>query len=209
VFALAYDPVLRIAERGGLTEQRRALLCAARGRVLEVGAGTGLNVPHYPSGVEELILAEPDDAMRRRLVRRVGGRASVVAARAEQLPVADASVDTVVSTFVLCTVDDPQAALREIVRVLRPDGQLLLIEHVRAESARRAALQRLLRRPWAAFARGCRCDQPTQTLLRAAGFRVELRPASWGGLPPILAPVVAGRAFAAGQPARDGGTGMP
>lgn len=194
-FALLYDPFLWLGEHAGMKRHRRALLRQARGRVLEIGAGTGLNVPHYPSGLSELILAEPDASMCRRLERKADGRATVVAAAAEALPVPDASLDTVVSTFVLCTVDDPDAALREIRRVLRPDGQLLLIEHVRSETRWRALLQRLLRKPWASFARGCRCDQPTTELLRACGFRAELRPARWRAMPPVVRPVVVGRAF--------------
>jgi hypothetical protein len=79
--------------------------------------------------------------------------------------------------------------------VLRPDGQLLLIEHIRSDVRWRASLQRMLRKPWSSFARGCRCDQPTPELLRAAGFRTELRSARWHAMPPIVAPVVVGRAF--------------
>jgi SAM-dependent methyltransferase len=168
--------------------------------VLEIGAGTGLNVPHYPAGLSELILAEPDAAMRRLLARRAAARASVVAAAADELPVADGSLDTVVSTFVLCTVPDVPATLREIRRVLRPGGQLLLIEHVRSDEPRRAAVQRLLRKPWSSFACGCRCDQPTPELLQAAGFRTELRPARWRAMPPIVRPVVVGRALGPSDP---------
>jgi len=193
-FALLYDPFLWAGEVAGMKRRRRALLREARGRVLEIGAGTGLNVPHYPRGLSELILAEPDAAMSRRLVRRAAGRANVITAPAEALPLEDASVDTVVSTFVLCTVEGPEAALREIRRVLRPDGQLLLIEHVRSDVRWRAALQRRLRRPWSGFARGCRCDQATPELLRASGFRTELRPARWRGMPAIVAPLVIGTA---------------
>ena len=194
-FALAYDPFLWLGEHAGMKRHRRELLRHARGRVLEIGAGTGLNVPHYPSALSELILAEPDASMWRRLVRRADGRATVITGPADDLPLADASVDTVVSTFVLCTVEKPEAALREIRRVLRPDGQLLLIEHVRSDVRWRAWLQRMLRKPWAGFARGCRCDQPTPELLRAAGFRTKLRSARWHAMPPIVAPVVVGRAF--------------
>ena len=193
-FALIYDSSLWSGERAGMKQHRRALLSQARGRVLEIGAGTGLNVPHYPSDLSELILTEPDASMRRRLLRRVDGRSTVVAAPAEALPVADASIDTVVSTLVLCTVGDPEAALREIRRVLRPGGQLLLIEHVRSDSRWRALLQRMLRKPWSGFARGCRCDQPTAELLRASGFRVELRSARWRTMPPVVVPLVVGRA---------------
>lgn len=196
-FALLYDPFLWLGEHAGMKRHRRVLLGQARGRVLEIGAGTGLNLPHYPAELSELILTEPDESMRRRLVRRADGRATVIAAPAEELPVADASLDTVVSTLVLCTVESPEATLGEIRRVLRPDGQLLLIEHVRSDVAWRAWLQRVLRKPWASFACGCRCDQPTLELLRASGFRTEVRPARWRAMPPIVRPVVVGRAFAA------------
>ena len=194
-FARIYDLSLWPGEHAGMRQQRRTLLAQAQGRVLEIGAGTGLNVPHYPSEISELILSEPDDAMCRRLVQRADGRATVVAARADELPVADASLDTVVSTFVLCTVEEPEAALREIRRVLRPGGRLLLIEHVRADTRWLASLQRVLRRPWSRFACGCRCDQPTVDLLRASGFRAELRPARWRAMPPVVRPIVVGRAF--------------
>ncbi|MGZ8697444.1 MAG: hypothetical protein ACXWZY_10265 [Gaiellaceae bacterium] len=79
--------------------------------------------------------------------------------------------------------------------MLRPDGQLLLIEHIRSDVRWRASLQRMLRKPWSSFARGCCCDQPTPELLRASGFRIELRPARWHAMPPIVGPVVIGRAF--------------
>ena len=122
VFRSAHDPFLWLGEHAGMKQHRRALLRQARGRVLEIGAGTGLNVPHYPSGLSELILTEPDASMCRRLVRRVEGRAAVIAASADDLPVDDASLDTVVATFVLCTVENPEVALREIRRVLAPTG---------------------------------------------------------------------------------------
>lgn len=193
-FARLYDPFLWTGEVAGMKRHRRVLLREARGRVLEIGAGTGLNIRHYPHGLPELILTEPDASMCRRLVRRADGRATVIAAAADELPVDDASVDTVVSTFVLCTVASPEAALREIRRVLRPDGRLLLIEHVRSDVRWRADLQRLLRKPWASFARGCRCDQATPELLRACGFTPELRAARWRAMPAIVAPLVVGHA---------------
>jgi ubiquinone/menaquinone biosynthesis C-methylase UbiE len=196
-FAALYEPSLWLGERMGMRQRRRAVLAQARGRVVEIGAGTGLNVPHYPEGVSELILTEPDPSMVRRLTRRGHGRATVVTAPADRLPVEDGSVDTVVSTLVLCTVDDPAATLREIRRVLRPDGQLLLIEHVRAEGRLLAAAQRLFRRPWRAFACGCRCDRATPVLLHAAGFRAELRSERWRAMPPIIGPLVVGRAVPA------------
>jgi SAM-dependent methyltransferase len=98
--------------------------------------------------------------------------ARIIDAPAERLPLADDSVDTVVSTLVLCTVADPERALREIARVLRPDGQLLFIEHVRASSRFLAACQDLFFQLWYRFAGGCRCNHPTMELMRACGFAV-------------------------------------
>ena len=135
--ATAYDPFLALGERRGLRERRRRLLMHARGTVLEIGAGTGLNLEHYPSGLDALLLTEPSEPMARRLearLRRSGRRGRVERAGAEALPVATGSVDTVVATLVLCTVPDPGAALAEIRRVLRPDGRLLFIEHVRLQA---------------------------------------------------------------------------
>jgi SAM-dependent methyltransferase len=194
--SLIYDPFLALGERRGMAARRRALLSSARGRVLELGAGTGLNLSHYPA-VAELVLTEPDHAMRGRLARRVAKSrrpARVVAAGAEALPFADASFDTVVSTLVLCTVQDLDAALAEVRRVLAPGGRLLLIEHVRASSSRLERWQDRLAGPWGAFADGCRCNQPTVERLEAAGLRVDLQPDRWRGMPALVAPLVVGTA---------------
>ncbi len=136
--------------------------------------------------------------MRSRLgkrVRRSGRRARLVDAPAEHLPLADRSVDTVVSTFVLCTVAAPDLALREIARVLRPGGQLLFIEHVRSESPGLARWQDRLAGPWGRFARGCRCNRATAQLITTCGFELEhVRDASWRAMPPIVRPLIVGRA---------------
>jgi SAM-dependent methyltransferase len=140
---------------------------------------------------------EPEPAMRRRLARRLQRHARVariVDAPAERLPLADESVHTVVSTLVLCTVDDPESALREIARVLRPAGQLLFIEHVRASSRFLAACQDNLLEPWFRFAGGCRCNRPTVQLMRACGFAVAADQVVWRGMPRIVHPLVVGRA---------------
>ncbi|HTX95952.1 MAG TPA: class I SAM-dependent methyltransferase [Mycobacterium sp.] len=134
---------------------------------------------------------------RRRLTRRLQRHARVariIDASAELLPLADASVDTVVSTLVLCTVDHPERALREIARVLRPDGQLLFIEHACASSQFLAACQDRLLQPWRRFAGGCRCNRPTVELMRACGFVVTADDLVWRGMPPIVRPLVVGRA---------------
>jgi ubiquinone/menaquinone biosynthesis C-methylase UbiE len=196
IMALVYDPFLWLGELAGMGRRRRMLLSGARGRVVEIGAGTGLNIAHYPDGITELVLAEPEPAMRRRLARRLDRHARVariVDAPAQHLPLADGSVDTVVSTLVLCTVDEPERALREIACVLRPGGQLLFIEHVRASSRFLAACQDTLLHPWRRFAGGCLCNRPTIELMRACGFTVAADDAVWRGLPPIVHPLMVGR----------------
>jgi SAM-dependent methyltransferase len=198
-FALLYDSFLWVGERAGMGAHRRELLSRARGRTLEIGAGTGLNLPYYPDGLDELVLLEPDRDMRSRLGRRLTRsrrQARLLDASAERLPFPDGSVDTVVSTFVLCTVEDPDVALWEIARVLHPDGQLLFLEHVRSESPTLARWQELLAGPWRRFAQGCRCNRATAELIMACGLEVEhLRKASWQAMPPIVRPLVAGRAM--------------
>jgi ubiquinone/menaquinone biosynthesis C-methylase UbiE len=197
LFAAVYEPFLWIGERAGMRRRRQDLLTQARGRTLEIGSGTGLNLVHYPDDIDDLVLAEPDPSMRRRLekaVRRSGRAAQVTDARAEQLPFGDASIDTVVSTLVLCTVDAPDVALREIGRVLRPDGQLLFIEHVRSDSPRLARWQDLLATPWQRFAEGCRCNRATLELIDACGFRLDAHRAAWRRMPSIIHPLAVGRA---------------
>lgn len=196
---LIYEPFLALGERRGMRDRRRELLAAARGRVLEIGAGTGLNLPHYPAGVD-LVVTEPIAGMRDRLQRRAseeGIDASVVAAGADELPFPDDSFDTVVSTMVLCTVPDPHVAISEIQRVLTPGGRLLFIEHVLADTPRLSRWQQRLAEPWAAFADGCRCDRDTLAHLRAAGLRLSsVREDSWKGMPAIVGPLAMGQAVA-------------
>jgi SAM-dependent methyltransferase len=198
VFAVVYDPVLWVGERVVMRAHRQELLRHARGRTVELGSGTGLNLPYYPNDLDELILTEPNAAMTARLerkLRRSGRSARVLGAPAERLPFDDGSVDTVVSTLVLCTVDAPDLALQEIARVLRPDGQLLFIEHVRSESPRLAAWQDRLAGPWQRFAEGCRCNRATVELIKAGDLEVDqMREASWRGMPRIVRPLVTGRA---------------
>ncbi len=194
-----YDPFFWVAERAGMARRRRRVLAAASGRVLEIGAGTGLNASHWPAAVDELIVTEPIAELLPRVerrLRRAGREARVVAAPAEALPVADASVDTVVSTMVLCTVPDVAAALAEIRRVLRPGGRLVFLEHVRAEHALRARAQDLVFRPWHAVGGGCRCNQDTLGLLRAAGFEVgDVRRERWRAMPFPVKPLALGQAW--------------
>ena len=197
VFAAIYDRISRRGEKLTMGRLRSELVANARGRTLEIGAGTGANIPHYPDDIDELILAEPFEPMRRQLERKLGesrSSARALEASAEALPLDDQSVDTVVSTLVLCTVDFPDRALAEVARVLRPDGQLLYIEHVRSHSPRVARWQDRLETPWRHFAAGCRCNRDTIASIAAAGFSTEHEDVQWKGGAPIVAPLVIGRA---------------
>ena len=193
----AYDGLLARSEAAGLAARRAQLLEQAGGRVLEVGAGTGLNLRHYPPEVE-LTLTEPDAAMRAKLqhrVRRLQGPVKIVDARAEQLPLANSSFDTVVSTFVFCSVEDPAQAGAEIQRVLKRDGTLLLLEHVRSSNPRVARRQDALHRPWRVVSGGCHCNRETVNLLADAGFRVsELEHSAIPNAPAFLRPLAFGAA---------------
>jgi ubiquinone/menaquinone biosynthesis C-methylase UbiE len=200
VFSALYDPLLWVAERAGMSKRRKNLLSRASGRVLELGAGTGLNLPHYAAELDGLVLTEPAAPMAARLERRVrrsGRDYEVVAASAERLPFEDDSFDTVVSTLVLCTVDDPRRAIDEIARVLRPGGQLLFLEHVRADSPRLAQWQDRMHRPWHAFAAGCHANRPTVDLLRESPLRVEaVAHDRWSWMPVLVHPLAIGSAQA-------------
>ena len=179
VLAALYDGYMRSVEEAGLGEWRAALLAGVGGEVLEVGSGTGANLPSYPAGVTRLVLAEPDRHMRRRLADRVAaaGRSDieVCAAAAEQLPMAAGTFDWVVSTLVLCSVPDIDAALREIGRVLRPGGGLVFLEHVAAspDRPRRRRWQGRLEPLWKLVAGNCHLTRETEAALSRLGFCVE------------------------------------
>ncbi len=198
ISARIYEPFLWLGEKSGMAELRHSLVAQARGAVLEIGAGTGLNLAHYPNGLDRLVLCEPQRHMAQRLTRRVarlGRSAQIVGAPAETLPFDDATFDTVVSTLVLCTVADPESSLDEIRRVLRPDGALLFLEHVRADDPRLARWQDRLHGPWRAFADGCCCNRRTLERLHRRGYAVSVdQRTRWRRMPPIVRPLVAGRA---------------
>ncbi len=195
--AAIYNPFVWLGERLGMAARRRELLAGASGAVLEIGAGTGLNLRHYPVGLEELVLAEPAGPMADRIDLSGapdGVPAKVVRAPAERLPFADGSFDTVVSTLVLCTVSSPARSLSEVARVLKPGGRLLFCEHVEADTGWRRALQRRIARPWAAFADGCRCDRPTLATIESQMRVDSVERGRWRGMPAIVKPLVWGSA---------------
>jgi len=172
--AAVYDAVMWPFERAAVGAWRRRLAAAARGRVLEIGTGSGAQLRWYAPGVE-VTAVEPDASMRARARRRASGAAAhvaVVDGRAEELPFADQSFDAAVSAFALCTVADPSAALAELRRVLVPGGALLLLEHVHLPWEPGRALQSGAAPAWAAVAGGCRLDRDTVRFAREAGFSV-------------------------------------
>jgi SAM-dependent methyltransferase len=199
-FSAAYDRGFKGAEDAGLREMRRELLAQAQGRVLELGAGTGLNLDHYPEAIESLTMVEPDPHMTKQLRQKLAdsGRSaeiSVVEAPGEDLPFPDGSFDTVVVTLVLCTVPDQAASLAEIKRVLAPRGQLLFLEHVRAHEDGLAKWQDRLEGPWKFLADGCRCNRDTVSAIGAAGFQLgDVRSGELPKLPALVRPLVTGSA---------------
>ncbi|MBL0141121.1 MAG: class I SAM-dependent methyltransferase [Betaproteobacteria bacterium] len=162
-----------------IRKQRLKVIPRAQGRVLEVGIGTGLNMPFYDrSRVTAIVGVDPSLRMHRlalERIRRAGIAVEFVGMSAERLHAADASFDTVVSTYTLCSIADPIAALREMRRVLVPGGKLLFSEHGRSPDASVRKWQTRLQPYWSKVSGGCMLDRDIPSLLRAAGFRLEVQ----------------------------------
>lgn len=181
LMARYYDRFMRASERSGLSAWRTELLRDVQGEVLEVGAGTGVNLGLYPADapITRLVLSEPDRHMRALLEQKLSGAApgfpvEVNDASLEALPFQDASFDAVVAMLVLCSVRDPVRSLEEARRVLRPGGRLVFLEHVAAEGRPgRLLLQRCVQPLWRVVAGNCHLTRPTASLIERAGFRTE------------------------------------
>ncbi len=198
-FALTYDRQMARTEKAGLGAFRERLLAGASGDVLEIGGGTGANLPCYGPAVGSLTITEPHAPMLRRLERRAGKQrpsARILRAPAEDLPFNDHSFDVAVSTLVLCGVDDQPRALRELRRVLRPGGRLLFIEHLRSGDPGTARLQD--RMNWLnRLVVCCDCNRPTLDSIRGAGFTVaQVEHTDLPKAPPFVRPTVLGSATA-------------
>jgi ubiquinone/menaquinone biosynthesis C-methylase UbiE len=197
LFAAMYDRMSRKSEEAGVGALRQGLLADAVGNVLEIGAGTGINLPHYDGKVASLVVTEPEPAMLRRLQRKAREQAplaKVLRAPAEDLPFEDGTFDTVVSTLVLCGVEDQERALREARRVLRPGGRLLFMEHVRSDDPAFARFQD--RMNWLnRLIVDCDCNRPTLTTIERAGFHVSrLERTTLPKAPKFVRPLIVGAA---------------
>lgn len=175
LFARIYPKINAYAEAHGAVEHRKELLAGTEGCVVEVGAGTGANFPHYPAQVDKVIAVEPEPRLRALATRAAAGSTLVEVreGRAENLPVADGSVDGVVASLVLCSIADVEGALAEAARVLRPGGRLFFYEHIRSADPRFARKQRRINIIWPLLGGGCNLDRDSERAITDAGFTIE------------------------------------
>jgi ubiquinone/menaquinone biosynthesis C-methylase UbiE len=184
MLATLYDPIIAPFDFFGVRRWRQWTTRAARGRTLEIGVGTGLNLPHYRAA-EAVTAIDPDGASLERARNRRNGRGEIVTlsqARAEDLPFADESFDAVVGTLTFCSIGDPERALREVRRVLKPGGAFRLVEHVRVQNRWLARLQDALTPAWKSIAGNCHLNRDTPRLIERTGFRVRAVNRLIGGL---------------------------
>jgi ubiquinone/menaquinone biosynthesis C-methylase UbiE len=198
VFSRVYGVVAAVGERTGLGDLRARVLAPATGRLLVIGLGPGHDLDHLPPTVTSVVAVEPSAPMRHAATARVaatrdrGVPVEVLDALAEDLPLADDSVDAVLVAYVLCSVDDPAAALREARRVLRPGGALCVLEHVRGRPGSvHDLLQRAVRPVWPRLTGGCHADRDTRAAVVEAGFDDgELADVSLANVPPVIPSLV-------------------
>ncbi len=186
LLAAVYDPLMAPFDPLGVSEWRAWVASAARGRALELGVGTGRNLVHYRrSGPEAVAAIDPDYASLRRAFSRRDGNSdwiSLYQARAEELPFGDACFDVVLGTLVFCTIADPTSALQEVRRVVKPGGQLRLVEHVRVHNRLLAGMQDLATPLWEKIGAGCHLNRDTVAAVEHAGFHIEAVHNHLGGL---------------------------
>ncbi|MEW5719283.1 MAG: class I SAM-dependent methyltransferase [Chloroflexota bacterium] len=175
MLATLYDPIIAPFDFFGVRRWRQWAVSAARGRTLEIGVGTGLNLRHYRA-VESVSAIDPDGASLERALKRRNGHGEITLlyqARAEDLPFADASFDAVVGTLTFCSIGDPARALREVRRVLKPGGAFRLVEHVRVKNRLIASAQDAVTPLWSQVAGNCHLNRDTAQLIKRAGFRIR------------------------------------
>jgi len=177
LMAAVYDRFMRGSEEACLAQWRAELLRDLSGAVLEVGAGTGVTLPHYPKSIARLVLCEPDAHMRRKLQKKVDTSAlrniEISDASLDSLPFKAGEFDAVICSLVLCSVPEPGRSLAELHRVIKPGGELRFFEHVRSASALIGIFQDLVTPAWSRAGGGCRLNRDTAAGIAAAGFQIE------------------------------------
>jgi ubiquinone/menaquinone biosynthesis C-methylase UbiE len=176
IFVRVYEWLSGAEEESGEADHRRELLHGLSGRVIEVGAGNGLNFRHYPATVSEVVAVEPENYLRERAAERTAQAhvpVTLLDGLAEELPAEDGRFDAAVASLVLCSVPDQATALAEIRRVLRPGGELRFYEHVVAAGSGFARMQRMLGKVWPIVGGGCHPDRDTAAAIAAAGFEID------------------------------------
>jgi ubiquinone/menaquinone biosynthesis C-methylase UbiE len=191
-----YDRFMAKTEVVSLRGWRRTLFEDVSGHVLEIGAGTGANLPFYGKAVERVRLFEPDPHMRRHLESRLDDDDDRFEVHGDEIPGEAESFDVVVSTLVLCTVPDPEATLAELMRVLRPGGTFVFLEHVHAEDESTQKWQRRIEPFWKIIGDGCHLTRDTERTIASAGFRIEqIERAPMKPAPFFVRPTIRGRAI--------------
>lgn len=177
-----YDFVLKPVETLHLGHLRDELLSSAKGKTLEIGAGTGLNFAHYPEGAQVTATDNDEDMLSPAIKRGFSHHIKVEVADAQNLPYQDNEFDTVVATLVFCSIPDPDKALSEVYRVLKPGGSFLLLEHVRKNTPITGKILDTLTPVWKHLAGGCHLNRDPEKTINALGFKTDSRKLIWNGL---------------------------
>ena len=181
-----------------LVPYRRRVVEAAKGRVLEIGIGSGLNLPLYPSAIEEVLGLEPAARlinMARRSADRTTKKVRFIEGSAESIPLPDKCIDTIVMTWTLCSIPAAEQSLEEMRRVLKPQAQLLFVEHGQAPEARVRKWQDFLNPAWKRMAGGCNLNRPIATMIESAGFRITQLATGYMKGPRLATFIYEGRAY--------------
>ena len=197
-FAFIYDPLIARTEAACLQDWRKTLLENAYAKVLEVGAGTGANLTFYSDKVTQLIISEPDEFMRKKLMHKLNDtnikKYEIKSFAMEDIDLEDNSMDCVISTLVCCSVRSPQESLKQVYRVLKSGGLFLFMEHVAAENNRgRLKWQNWINPIWKKISGNCHTNRETEKYILSAGFKIKnITKASMRKAPPFLRPTIRG-----------------
>ncbi|MGK0289108.1 MAG: ubiquinone/menaquinone biosynthesis C-methylase UbiE [bacterium] len=193
-----YDSVMQNMEKSCLSTWRSELLSEVRGNILEIGSGTGVNLPYYPKSIDSLVFTEPDPHMLTFLIKKVSEKSNkkfrVEGFSADNLDFPDHSFDAIVTTLVLCSVESPENTLKEIKRVLKPNGKLYFLEHVLAKKRPNLIKwQKFFHPAWKCMCGNCHLTRDTEKYISDAGFHFEqIEYLKGSGAPRIVSPIIKG-----------------